>query len=113
MTFGFQKLDVYQCAIEFLRLAGPLAERIPKGYGPLADQLKRACVSIPLNIAEGSGKFDKDARRFYAIARGSAMECASVIDSLEALGIEPREAMAPARDLLHRIVSMLTVMLRG
>ena len=69
-------------SVEFLTLAAPPSEKIPKGYSGLGDQLRRAATSISLNIAEGSGKFNKDARRFYAIARGSALECAAIYDAL-------------------------------
>jgi four helix bundle protein len=112
--FGFQKLDVYQCATQFLALSAPLADRAPRGYGALGDQLRRAALSTPLNIAEGTGKFDKDARRFYAIARGSALECAAILDAFEALGIvTPADDLAKGRELLERTVAMLTVLLRG
>ena len=106
--FGFQRLDVYRCAIEFLALAVKMAEKAPRGCGSLADQLRRAALSVPLNIAEGSGKTTRDAARFYTIARGSALECAATLDVLEALGaIEPNDLAHP-RALLERIVSMLT-----
>ncbi|MBM4321616.1 MAG: four helix bundle protein, partial [Deltaproteobacteria bacterium] len=42
-------------------------------------QLRRASISTPVNIAEGSGKTkEPDQQRYYAIARGSAMECAAL-----------------------------------
>ena len=110
--FGFQKLDVYRCAIDFLALATPLSETVPKGYAPLGDQLRRASASIPLNIAEGTGKFDKDARRFYAIARGSALECAAIVDVLKTLGFVGEDRYDKAQALLDRIVAMLTRMIR-
>ncbi len=52
----FEKLDVYRCAIEFLAIAVQLGERIPHGQADLRDQLRRAGSSIPLNVAEASGK---------------------------------------------------------
>jgi four helix bundle protein len=61
-----------------------------------------------LNIAEGSGKGDRDAARFYTIARGSALECAAILDVLEALGAATPEDLRLCRELLERIVSMLT-----
>jgi four helix bundle protein len=111
--FGFQNLDVYRCATEFLALSVPLTARPPRGYAALTDQLRRAALSIPLNIAEGSGKFERDARRFYAIARGSALECAAIIDALAVVGMAVREEeIARGRELLDRVVAMLTVMVR-
>ena len=111
--FGFQKLDVYRCAVTFLGVASALAERVPRGYGALADQLRRAALSVPLNIAEGSGKGtmeDREARRFYAIARGSALECAAIVDALAALRHVSADEASNANELLERIVSMLTRM---
>ncbi len=113
--FGFQKLDVYRCAVRFLGAASTLAERVPRGHSALSDQLRRAALSVPLNVAEGSGKGtmeDREARRFYAIARGSALECAAIIDALQALGIVRDDEVIRAHELLERIVSMLTRMAR-
>ena len=108
---GFQRLDVYRCAVRFLAVAAALAERIPRGYGSLSDQLRRASLSIPLNIAEGTGKPGHDAARFYAIARGSTMESAAIVDAMDALGFVPSPDLAEASELLERIVSMLTKMI--
>ena len=83
-----EKLDVYQCSIEFLALSVQVIETLPKGYSALVDQLKRTSWSIPLNIAEGCGKNSfPDKQRFYAFARGSAMECAAILDVLNVLKI--------------------------
>ena len=51
-----EKLDVYKISIEFLSLSIKIFDNIPKGNAHLIDQLKRASFSIPLNIAEGTGK---------------------------------------------------------
>ena len=56
---------------------------------------------------------DKDARRFYAIARGSALECAALLDAIETLHLQGERELSDARALLERIVAMLTVLLRG
>ena len=106
--FGFQRLDVYRCSVQFLALAVAQAERARHGFATLSDQLRRAALSVPLNIAEGSGKTDRDGARFYTIARGSALECAAILDVLEALGVVDSEDLRPCRALLERIVSMLT-----
>jgi four helix bundle protein len=110
--FGFQRLDAYRCAVLFLGRASRIEKQVPPGYGALADQLRRAALSVPLNIAEGSGKSERDARRFYAIARGSALECAAILDSFAAIGLAKTDLTEPLA-LLERIVSMLTRMARG
>ena len=110
--FGFQRLDVYRASAEFLATTCRLVTRIPKGYGDIVDQLRRAALSVPLNIAEGSGKFSRDAVRFYTIARGSALECAAILDALQAMAVFDEPDLKQARELLERIVSMLTGLIR-
>ena len=111
--FGFQRLDVYRCAVEFLGHAAGLAARAPRGYAALGDQLRRAALSVTLNIAEGSGKPDRDAKRYYGIARGSALECAAILDAFAALEFVPPTELPPRIELLERIVSMLSRMARS
>ena len=111
--FGFQRLDVYRCAVLFLGHAATLAARAPRGYASLGDQLRRAALSISLKIAEGSGKPGRDAMRYYGIARGSALECAAILDAFGALEFVPAAELIPQLELLERIVSMLTRMARG
>jgi four helix bundle protein len=108
--FGHQKLDVYRCSIDFLALASTV--QVPRGYAHLGDQLRRAALSVPLNIAEGVGKTsEEDQLRFFAIARGSAMECGAIVDCLQRLEhVEPARA-SEMTDLLGRVYAMLTRML--
>lgn len=110
---NFRTLEVYQVAIRFLPLAAVLADGFPPRHGALADQLRRASVSIPLNIAEGSGKSSgPDQRRFYAMARGSAMECAAILDASVALGLVQALQAREADALLESLVRMLSKMCR-
>ena len=110
-VFSHEKLDVYQCAVELLAKANALVAELPIGNGELASQLRRAALSIPLNIAEGAGKLGKsDKKRFFSIARGSALECAAILDALCALGLKKRTDMGSERELLLRIVSMLSAL---
>lgn len=108
-----ERLDVYQCAIRFVAVVLKMLASMPKGQGPLCDQLRRAAFSIPLNIAEGAGKVSlPDRSRFHAIARGSAMECGAIVDILTLMDIRPATELADAKQLLVRIVSMLSKMCR-
>ena len=109
----FQRLDVYRVAIEFLALAVEVAANVPRGYAHLADQLRRAATSSPLNIAEAAGRTsDADAARHYAIARGSAMECAAGLDALKVLSAVDQGRYAHGIELLEREVAMLTKLCR-
>jgi len=105
--FHFQTLDVYKCAVAFLPLAYSMAR---VGDAELSSQLRRAALSVSLNIAEGTGRFGKDERRFLVTARGSALECAASLDALAALGMADSR-IAEGHALLLRIVSMLTKMI--
>jgi len=83
------------------------------GKAAAKDQLDRASTSLPLNIAEGNGKFsDADRSRFLEIARGSALECAACLDVLVARKLIATERIVPAKERLVRIVNMLMGMLK-
>jgi len=106
-------MDVYRCAIDFVTVAVTVGAQIPKGHAELRDQLRRAALSVPLNIAEAAGRTSEaDAARHYAIARGSAMECAAVLDVVRALGSLEEGQHRQATELLARIVAMLTKLCR-
>ena len=108
MGFGHEKLDVYRAAIEYAGWAYRYCEML-KGHRNAKDQLLRASQAIPLNIAEGNGKAtDGDRRRFFEIARGSALECAAAQDVLQICGALPPGDNVTAKALLDRIVAMLT-----
>ena len=110
---AYENMDVYRCAIEFLSLSAKALEAMPKGNSGLADQLKRAALSIPLNIAESSGKTTSaDRKRFCAIASGSAMECSAILDACRVLSLADEALVDHGKALLVRIVAMLTKMCR-
>ena len=89
------------------------AEQIPRGNATWLDQLRRAASSISLNIAEAAGRTGQaDAARTYAIARGSAMECAAVLDALLVLKVIDASTKQRGDELLERIVGMLTRLCR-
>jgi len=81
--FDFENLDVYRKAREFRSALFTVLSEKYKIDRVILDQLKRASVSIILNIAEGSGKFSKaDKRNFFTAARGSTYEVVAIIDIL-------------------------------
>jgi four helix bundle protein len=71
-------------------------------------------MSVTRNIAEGSGKWKiRDKVNFYHIARASATECASSLDELVDFELLPRERVQRPRQILSRVVAMLTAMIRS
>jgi four helix bundle protein len=109
MQFGHEQLDVYRISIRYVTWAYQVAKSLKGNDRPARDQLLRASQSIPLNIAEGNGKgTNADRRRFFEIARGSALECASIQDCLEACEVLAAAENAQDKAMPTRIVSMLT-----
>jgi four helix bundle protein len=85
MTFDFEKFPVYIKSLAFAKAMDELLSslNLPKA-SRIADQLTRASLSIPLNIAEGAGRYSKaDKRNFYTVARGSVFECIALLDLLK------------------------------
>lgn len=105
--FDHEKLKVYQSAIRFVTWSTDLlADTTAKAAA--RDQLDRASTSVPLNIAEGNGKFAiRDRCRFLEIARGSALECAACLDVLVAKRLVEEKTIRPGKEQLLEVVSML------
>jgi four helix bundle protein len=77
--FGFEKLDVWQQAIQFADSVYRASQRFPvdERFG-LTSQMRRAAISVSSNLAEGSSRASrKDFGRYVEIAYGSLMETVS------------------------------------
>src|SRR3954470_7742579 len=109
---SFQRLDVYQRAIEFLALVGDVVAELPKGHAERADQLVRAAESVVRNIAEGAGRWSEaDSAKHYKIARGEAMECAASLDVMKLRQVVAGRRYEEGIRLLEGVVAMLTRMI--
>jgi four helix bundle protein len=83
MALGHEKLDVYRLSIGYVAWVYEKSDTLAGIHRHARDQWLRASQSIPLNIAEGNGKTgEADRRRYFEIARGSALECAAIQDVL-------------------------------
>jgi four helix bundle protein len=110
--FDHEKLDVYRNSIAFCAWVGEFLPSIRQKTAA-KDQLDRASTSIPLNIAEGNGKFSvRDRARFLEMARGSALECAACLDVLVARKLATLEQIAGAKADLAAIVRMMIGLLK-
>src|SRR5437588_13037803 len=105
--FDHEKLEVYREAVAFIAWLSALLDGTLR-IGDVKDQLDRASTSIPLNLAEGNGKYaPKDRCRFFDIAHGSALECAAGLDVLVAKSKLTTDQIRPGKENLQRIVRML------
>jgi four helix bundle protein len=104
--FTHERLIAYQRAIAFVAWTQTILELLPAKVSA-RDQLDRASTSIPLNLAEGNGKFSvKDRARFWQIAHGSAVECAAILDVIVARGLQRQEEILAGKRLLSEIVGL-------
>jgi len=79
--FIFEDLKVYQSSLEFVSLVYSLIKTFPKVEEfALKDQFRRASISIPLNIAEGSGGSKAEFIRYLKIALRSIRECVAIAE---------------------------------
>ncbi len=111
--FDHEKLDVYQLELQFIAWVTPLIEEVKAAAGSkvreVCNHLDRASLSALFNTAEGNGKRQSKLRgRFFDDARGSAAECAACLDALVAKGVCTEDRVNKGKELLHRIVSILT-----
>ena len=105
---SLHRFDAYQLSLQFRRI---VVRWLPLRRSELSDQLDRASISVPLNVAEGAGRSTpRERARHYTIARGSAVECLACLDLLEL------ELSAPntteARAVILRLLNVLTTLIR-
>lgn len=87
-AFNFENLTVYHRALAFSLNMYTYSQKWPREHMfGITDQLRRASLSIPLNIAEGYSRSRKDFEHFLTISRGSCFECVPILKIAESLGL--------------------------
>jgi four helix bundle protein len=105
---SLHRFHAYTLAVGFRRI---VVRWLPLRRTELSDQLDRASISVPLNVAAGSGRSTpRERARHYTIARGSAVECLACLDLLELELSSP--STAEARAILIRLLDVLTALIR-
>jgi four helix bundle protein len=107
------KLDVYKCSKEFVLSCYKLTKELPDSERfILTQQIRRAALSVHLNLAEGSSrKSNTERKRYYEIARGSIIEIDAAFDICFGLDYLTIEIMQPTGDLMVRTFRMLSKMI--
>lgn len=107
--FFYRKLKVYQDAMILLEDVYQLTRKFPSTelHG-LSNQIQRAAVSIPSNIAEGMGRFSiKDRIRFIDISNGSLMEVMCQLEIAHKLGYISAEELQSQDTKIATIAKMI------
>jgi four helix bundle protein len=114
-VFRLEQLKVWHKAVELYDVADDLADRFPaKVKFGLADQFRRAALSISSNIAEGSGRETaKEFRHFLGVAKGSAVEMVSIAFVCRRRGLITDQQHADLYGRAEEVSKMLTGLKRS
>jgi four helix bundle protein len=110
--FLFEKLDVWKRSVEWADEVFTVADNLPQKYQfSLGEQLRRAGLSVPTNIAEGSGRaLGKESAYFYRIARGSLYEVISLLVMCGKRNSLSRDKYQELRSEAGELAAMLTTL---
>jgi len=111
MKFNFEKLEVYQEAVEFANQIYEITKLFPRNelFG-ITNQLRRAAISIACNTAEGSSRTKKEFIRFLNIALGSAYECVPLLEISKRQGYVKDDMFNRLIDELHKISAKINAL---
>jgi len=117
ILFDHERLDVYQLELHFIAWVDDLFMELKQEkstrIAEVIDHLERASLSSLFNTAEGNGKRQRASRaKFFDDARGSATECAACLDALVAKRSVSTERILEGKQMLIRVVSMLTKLIK-
>lgn len=114
MTYKFQKLEIYQLALDYVDLIYSLASKLPRNEDfNLKSQITRAATSIVLNIAEGStSQRDAEQSRFLGMALRSLIETVACQDVIERRKYVTMEDLLVSRELGLKLFAKIQAMKR-
>jgi len=108
-TFAHHRLEAFRAALDLAESGHRLAQRIPRGYGWLADHLVRAACAAPVLTAEGANRVSPGAKRIrFSEALGECGEAAAVAEVVERLGLVNGDASAAVLAHADRAAALLT-----
>ena len=113
LHFDHEKLVAYQRSIQFVAWASKLLEGLSPTLA-VSDQLDRASTSVPLNLAEGNGKYTAPDRcSYFENARGSALEYAACLDVLVAKGQCTADQIQSGKGILYETVCLVVGLIKS
>ncbi len=106
--FAHHRLDAFHVARGALVAGDALVRKLPRGYGTLGDQMRRALLGAYLNLTEAAARDGNDRRQRFRCARAEANEAAAALEAAVALGLASDADAAPVLKDLDRLAAMLT-----
>jgi four helix bundle protein len=111
--FDFKELDVYQAALAHYEWCLDVASRISPDRKVITWQMLKASLSVLLNLGEAGGRRGAaESAQYLRVARGSAFECAAMLDGLAAMEVITDDEYNVQEQLLARVGAMLSTMIR-
>lgn len=112
--YSYKNLDVYKESKTLVKMVYGYLRKFPKEEQyALCDQLRRAVISVPSNLAEGTGRTSsKDQSHFLEIAFGSLMEVDCQLDIANELGYMSDGELQTANAQISRVAALLSGMRR-
>jgi four helix bundle protein len=114
LQLNHQKLDVYTLSKNFVKHCYVFTKTLPSDEKfAMCQQIRRAALSVHLNIAEGaSRRSEAERKRFYEIARGSIIEIDAALDVAVDLGYTKDQQLTELGGVMVRLFSILSKMIR-
>lgn len=105
--FNFERLDVYNKSLAFSIIIYKLTQTWPREHlFGITNQIRRASLSIGLNIAEGYSRTRKDFQHFLTISRGSCFECVPLLRLANSIDLINQSKMEELLSELEGIAQM-------
>lgn len=108
--FFYKKVDAYHIAKDYVLFVYSLLQKFPtyENYA-LCDQIRRAVISIPSNIAEGLGRTSvKERIHFLEISFASLSEVSCQLDISQSLGYITEEELSNAEEMAERLSKVMS-----
>lgn len=111
---GYRELGVWKKSMQLAKEIYMVVKKLPKEeMYSMSDQMRRAAVSIPSNIAEGRGRTsDKQFAYFLTIAQGSRAELETQLQLCVDVGMLKNDDITEAMDLLEEVGKMMSMLIR-
>lgn len=110
--YSYKNLEAYKESKTLVKQVYALLKQFPREEQyALCDQLRRAVISVPSNIAEGSGRTSaKDQAHFFEMAFGSLMEVDCQIDIAKDLGYVSSDKLEEVTVQISKVAALLSGM---